>query len=127
LGITDTSERIELLPQICQALPLRMRKERLAYRCAELDAQPWRRMRVVEIETEDKGSGQADDAHQAQRRTDTDTRDRPEIGDDFVDPALPDRPHATVTSAARLQPVQDRAQRRDEIEQRRRLVPYLVD
>ena len=112
--------RIKLLPKRGDARPLRMRVERLSHRGAELDAQPWRRMGIVEIDAEDEGTRQADDADQAECRDDADPRDRPEIGDDFGDPALPyrpdvaigDRPRAATPAARAEATVPDRAGRR---------------
>src|ERR1044072_4420955 len=103
-----------------------MRVERFADRRAELDADPRDRVRIVDIEPEYEDARQADHAHEAHGGGDADAADRPEIGDDFRDPALPQLPGDRVLAAAAMHAVQHRAQRIDQIEQRRDLMADLV-
>src|SRR5215475_4414814 len=69
-----------------------MGKEAIPDGAAEFYPDPRCRVRVVDIDAEDEWTRQADDANKAQGRDHAHARDGPEIGDDFGDPALPQRP-----------------------------------
>src|SRR5215470_10907986 len=91
LGI-EIGDGVVGLPQPGHALPLRMRIKAIPDGAAELYADPGRRMRIVDIDPEDKGPRQADNANEPQSGYHAHPRDRPEIGNDFGDPALPQAP-----------------------------------
>ena len=83
-------------------------------------------MRIVDVEAKHERLGQADHADQSQRRGDADAGHRPEVGDDFRDPAIPQVPPHVTGAGLAVQSFQDRPQRIDEIEQGRRLMPYFM-
>ena len=120
-------DRVVGLPEVGEPLPLRVRVDRIAHGAAGLDANPRHGMRVVDIEPEDKRAGQAHDTFQPDRRGNAEPRDRPEVGDDLGDPALPLLPGLALVRPFALQALQDRAQRVHQVEQGRALVANLVD
>ena len=123
----EAVERIKRFPQAGNALPLRMRIHQLPHRATELDADPRHRVRVVGGHPEHERARQADHADQPHGRHHADPRQRPEIGDDLGNPALPQLPRTGGATAIALHRLQQRAQRIDQVEQRRALVPDLVD
>ena len=69
--------------------PLRVRVEGVAHGAAQQDPDPRDRVRVVAAEPEHEPARQAHHADQAERGADAELGDRPEVGDDLRDPALP--------------------------------------
>src|SRR6266852_7818556 len=90
--VVEIGNRVVGLPKTCHPLPLRMRVKAIADSAAQLHTDPGRWMWIVDVDPENKGPRQADDADEPQGRYHAHPRDRPKVGNDFGDPALPQTP-----------------------------------
>ena len=85
-------------------------------------------MWVLPVEAEHERARQADHVHEAAGRPDAQPGDRPEIGDDLADPALPQVPGQPLMTAPPAADLEDLGpEGRDQSEQVGPLVPDLVD
>jgi hypothetical protein len=75
LRLVQPRRRVKFFPEVGDAPPLRARKKRLPHCRAQLDAQPWRRRRVVKVDAKYERAWQADDAHEPECGPDPDARD----------------------------------------------------
>src|SRR5208337_1777790 len=88
----------------------------------------WRGVWVLPIEAEHERARQADHVHDPAGRPDAQLGDRPEIGDDLADPAIPEVPGQPLVAAPPAADVQDLGPEGiDQAEQGSALVPDLVD
>src|SRR5215813_6188199 len=128
IGWRQAHPRVERFPELLHRAPLWMRIERPPDRAAQLDADPRDRMRVLWVQPEDEDPWQAHDADQAHRRGHTDSRHRPEVGEDLGDPPLPVPPGLLLLAFFPLTTrPENGAKRFDDAEKRGRLMPDLVD
>jgi hypothetical protein len=93
-----------------------------------VDPDPGKWVRVVGLEPENEGPGQADQPDQAHGRGHTDAGDRVDIRDDLGDPPLVQAPRSQFRSGGgMLGPLKLQAERLDQAEQGRGLMPSFME